>query len=137
METATGSVIEGVEVCSHPGPQHLSPDQIHFVNGIRDLCPKAREATAWLWVYPRHPELFQLYLDKCAGGVVESILWLGPKRDWLDYEQILNYQKAQGWRQAVVIDGETGILAEYEIAVLINRHGCPQTEQNAIDIDSI
>jgi hypothetical protein len=113
--------VEGVEVSSHSGPQHLASNRIHYVGGYRELFPRAIEASSWLWVYPRQPDLFKNYLEQYSEGAVEVIVWLGPKQDWPDYEQILKNSSSSKWHTMVVLQDNRTILAGYELAALIEK----------------
>lgn len=114
--------VEGVEVSSHPGPQHLASNRMHSVSGYRELLPRAIEASAWLWVYPRQPDLFRRYLERYSDGAIEVIVWVGPKQDWPDYEQVLHECSGNTtWSPVTVIQDDDKTLAVYELAALIRR----------------
>ena len=49
------------------------------------LWSAAQQAAAWMFVYPRDPKLITKYIDT-HGDTVDSIVWLGPRVDWSDYE---------------------------------------------------
>jgi hypothetical protein len=76
--------IVGVEVA--PSPNKYLPALHHrTVQGSRFLEPLAREATTWLFVYPRRAALVSEYINDHGGGSVESIIWIGPRADWNEY----------------------------------------------------
>lgn len=74
----------GVEV--EPSPNKYLPVSHHrTVVGTRFLEPLAREATTWLFVYPRRVALVQEYIAQYGEGSVKRIIWAGPRADWDDY----------------------------------------------------
>ena len=79
------SNIVGVEVA--PSPNTYLPRANHrVVRGTRFHEPLAAEAEAWLIVYPRRTGLVNEYLTTYGNGVVQKIIWIGPRADWDDYK---------------------------------------------------
>jgi hypothetical protein len=64
--------------------KYLSPENFISVRGTWDVYDKALEADTWLFVYPRSPVLIEQYLK--LETVPRTIVWLGPKRDWEDFQ---------------------------------------------------
>lgn len=84
------------------------------MKGTWDLDDSAKDASVWMFVYPRQPELVQNYLTKFGEGKVGSIIWLGPKSDWGDYSAV-----AESWRDLWSVEevGDCG-LVEYEMMMV-------------------
>lgn len=77
--------LRGVEVDSCPS-KHLPPELVARVQSTTSLYPDAVLATALLFVYPRQPTLLGSYFDACSDGVLETVVWLGHRSDWPDFE---------------------------------------------------
>lgn len=69
-----------------------------------------------MFVYPRDPKLVSRYIDTYGGGNLEIIVWLGPKVDWVEYEDCLR----RSLFDELEILEEVG-LAPFEIAVIARR----------------
>ncbi|KAJ5225057.1 hypothetical protein N7468_006282 [Penicillium chermesinum] len=69
------TVVEGVEVNSSVN-RFVPEEAMHVVGGAWGLCPRAKDAAAWMFVYPRDPRLVAKYLDQYGDGAVEVVLWL-------------------------------------------------------------
>ncbi|KAK9799888.1 hypothetical protein SCARD494_01681 [Seiridium cardinale] len=114
--------IEGVEVQQSVEATLLNkylPEQHHSsVKGTWDLSPRAEEAAALMFVYPRSPQLISRYLRQCSQSDLEIVGWLGPKCDWSDFEKC--FEGIDGWLTRVVPGGESGLL-EYEMLALMER----------------
>ncbi|KAI9369583.1 hypothetical protein BJX61DRAFT_536303 [Aspergillus egyptiacus] len=120
--------IEGVEV-SPSVNLYLPEENLNIVSGTWELCPRAADAGAWMFVYPREPGLVRRYLDEFAGGKVEKVVWLGPKADWEDYSRV--FYRLDGWEVEVMSNGmteegsdEVGIgigIAGFEMLVVLRR----------------
>ncbi|KAL4871290.1 hypothetical protein BDV12DRAFT_164551 [Aspergillus spectabilis] len=76
--------IEGVEVHSSVN-LYVAEQDMNTVSGTWDLLPRAAQAKAWMFVYPREPRIVIKYIEM-YDGEVEIILWLGPRADWADFE---------------------------------------------------
>lgn len=76
---------QGVEVTSTVN-RYVAEEDMHVVSGGWGLCSNAQHAAAWMFVYPRDPNLITKYIDTYGDDAVEMIVWLGPRVDWADYE---------------------------------------------------
>ncbi|KAJ5368541.1 uncharacterized protein N7496_008301 [Penicillium cataractarum] len=106
--------VEGVEVASSVN-RYIAEEDMHVAAGAWDLYSRARQAKAWMFVYPREPKLVSRYIEIYGEGDVEIIVWLGPKVDWGDYEPCF---RSSMFAELEVL--EVG-LAPYEIAVVARR----------------
>ena len=79
--------IQAVEV-RHELIRYLPKENIQIVKGTWELCALAKEAIAWLWVYPREAALVQMYMDRFGWDTVTLVVWLGPRVDLAEYEVI-------------------------------------------------
>ena len=61
-------------------------DRIEIVNGYRDLCNLAVDASAWLFIYPRNAWLLQKYGQAVGGQKCKLIIWIGPRADLLEHK---------------------------------------------------
>ncbi|KAL4799077.1 hypothetical protein BDV19DRAFT_385757 [Aspergillus venezuelensis] len=110
--------VEGVEVNSSVN-LYIAEERMNTVSGTWDLLPRATQAKAWMFVYPREPKLVTKYIETYEKeGKVEIILWLGPRADWPDYEGCL---KDSIFRDLSIQDGQDGGLAEFEMLVVARR----------------
>lgn len=107
--------VEGVEVASSVN-RYIAEENMHVTGGAWDLYSRARQAKAWMFVYPREPKLVSRYIEIYGEGDVEVIVWLGPKVDWVDYESCF---RGSAFAELEVLE-EVG-LAPYEIAVVARR----------------
>jgi hypothetical protein len=119
-----GENVEGVEVSSFRGHQYLDSQKLHLVAGTRDLCDKALEASTWLFMYPKNPELVKRYLESFSNGVVTTLIWLGPINDW--EEQIGALYDAttwstEKWHILNCLTGASGGVLEYEMVAIIEK----------------
>lgn len=116
-----GLIVRGVETAENTNiyiPSHY----MHTVPGSFAVSPMARDAKAWLFIYPRDPRLLAKYLDQFGDGNVAVIVWAGPQNDWPDYAAVWrpyskhSYAKANDWTIIESLDDPT---AEYEKMVII------------------
>jgi hypothetical protein len=107
--------LEGVEVSAGLN-KYLPKDRMNIASGTWDLCSKAVAAHAWMFVYPREPKLVRSYVEKVDGSKVESIVWLGPRADWPDFEGCF-----LGHGLLIEHVSDSG-LAPYEMLVVVKRH---------------
>ncbi|KAJ5485173.1 hypothetical protein N7539_005161 [Penicillium diatomitis] len=114
--------IEGVEVASDVN-RYIAEEHMHVAGGAWDLYARAKQASAWMFVYPREPRLVSRYIetygngDENGDGRPEMIVWLGPKVDWVDYEVCFRQSR---YCELWVLGEEEG-LAPYESAVVARR----------------
>lgn len=106
----------GVEVSTQVN-KYLSRDRLHVVKGTWDLDDAAGSAEAWLFVYPREPYLLQTYLDEYGRGAVRKIIWLGPRADLKEYENIVESYQADWTKEGVEDCG----LVPYETLIVWTR----------------
>ena len=52
-----------------------------IVNGYRDLCDLAANASAWMFIYSRDASLLQKFVKAFGHRKCELIIWIGPKAD--------------------------------------------------------
>ncbi|KAK2058619.1 hypothetical protein LY76DRAFT_493401, partial [Colletotrichum caudatum] len=71
-----------VEVAPSPNRYHAAH---RTVPGTWALDPLAAEARAWLFVYPKQVALVRGYVAEFASGAVETVVYVGPRRDWDDF----------------------------------------------------
>ncbi|KAL3463259.1 hypothetical protein BJX64DRAFT_287514 [Aspergillus heterothallicus] len=109
--------IEGVEVNSSVNI-YIEEQDMNVVTGTWDLCSRAAQAKAWIFVYPREPKLVKRYIEVFGGGDVDQILWLGPKMDWADYEGCFEQSV---FRDVKVYEGESIGGAEFEMVVVLRK----------------
>ncbi|KAL4956798.1 hypothetical protein BDW69DRAFT_68074 [Aspergillus filifer] len=109
--------VEGVEVNSSVN-LYIAEECMNTVAGTWDLLPRAAQAKAWMFVYPREPKLVTKYIETYENeGKVEMLLWLGPRADWPDYEGCL---KDSVFCDLSIQDQDGG-LAEFEMLVVARR----------------
>lgn len=89
---------------------------MNIVHGTWDLQPRAAEAAAWMFVYPREPRLLSKYIDQFMNDDLETIVWLGPRADWADHEQCF-----RGTAFSEIHVQEDAGLAEFEMLVVVRR----------------
>lgn len=77
-------LVEGVEVNSTVN-RYIAEENMHVVGGNWGLCSQAAHALAWMFVYPRDPNLITKYIQT-YGDDAEMLIWIGPRVDWVDYE---------------------------------------------------
>jgi hypothetical protein len=65
------------------------PERVLRVSGTRSLHPDAILASVLMFVYPRVPSLIGSYINTCADGAMEKLVWLGHRSDWADCENIV------------------------------------------------
>ena len=66
--------------------KYMPVDRLQIVNGYRDLCELAADASAWMFVYPRDVWLLREYVRVFGGQKCRLIIWIGPRADQLDSE---------------------------------------------------
>ncbi|CEN62432.1 hypothetical protein ASPCAL09066 [Aspergillus calidoustus] len=109
--------IEGVEVNSSVN-LYIEEQDMNFVTGTWELCSRAAQAKAWMFVYPREPKLLMKYIETYGGGEVAEILWLGPKVDWSDYEGCF---EQSGFKDVGIYEGGNIGGAEFEVLAVVRK----------------
>ena len=64
--------------------KYMPIDKVLIVDGYRDLCGLAADASAWIFVYPRDNWLLQTYVRVFGDQRCELIIWVGPRADQLE-----------------------------------------------------
>ena len=64
--------------------KYMPAERLHIVNGYRDLCDLAADASAWMFVYPRDVWLLREYVRAFGGQRCHLIIWIGPRADQLE-----------------------------------------------------
>ena len=103
--------LHGVEVPTCVN-KYLPEDRLLRVPSTNSVYHDAMFASALIFVYPRQVSLLAQYLDACLNGVLEKILWLGHRSDWVDTEKLIS--TAFG---SIEYFEDSGI-AEYEVLVI-------------------
>ena len=88
-------------------------DKMKIVNGSRDLCDLAADASAWMFIYPRDTRLLQRYVRAFGDQKCELIISIGPRAD-----QLKNDVFREMWMKE---DFENCGLRDYEIMTLWRR----------------
>ncbi|KAJ9620615.1 hypothetical protein H2203_007822 [Taxawa tesnikishii (nom. ined.)] len=107
--------IRGVEV-SPAVNKYLPEENMTAVNGTWDLYTAAASAPVWMFVYPRLPNLVARYLNSHGGDSPRKVIWLGPKRDWEDYQTVF---ESSEFSNIAIID-DCG-AATYEMMAVATR----------------
>ncbi|KAF2280464.1 uncharacterized protein EI97DRAFT_430182 [Westerdykella ornata] len=90
--------IIGVEV-QPSSNQYLPPSHHRVVAGSRFLDSSALKSAVWLFVYPKRVGLVGEYVKAYGMGLVQKIIWAGPKLDWDDYRPVfLDKSAGMIWR---------------------------------------
>ena len=109
--------IAGVEV-SFEINKYLPASNLLIVNYTSALCPAAKEAEAWLFVYPRDGEIVERYLREYGGERVQVILFIVPQADYADIVKRSEALQAERWHEEVI--SEPG-LVKWEVLVCFRR----------------
>ncbi|KAF1981470.1 hypothetical protein K402DRAFT_398452 [Aulographum hederae CBS 113979] len=114
-------IIECVEVASlRATRKHVPEEVMHYVDGTRHLHQRAADATAWIFVYPRDPQLPIRYMKEYGSSRVETIHWLGPKADWQDFEKLVRNLGDATFSPPTVEDGF--LISEWEVYGTVSKH---------------
>ena len=110
--------------------KYMPTDRFQTVNGYRDLCDSAADASAWMFVYPRDVWLLREYVQAFGGQKCHLIIWIGPRADQLESGFF-----GEMWAKEEM--EECG-LKEYEIMALWRRRsmdndGSKSTDQSQSD----
>ncbi|OJD36346.1 mitochondrial presequence protease [Diplodia corticola] len=107
--------VEGVEVNSSVN-KYLPEESSFVVGGTWDLCPRARDASVWVFVYPRVPALVERYFETFGQARLELAVFLGPKADWADFQCAF---RVPGFTNAEIVE-DCG-LVPYEVMAVIRK----------------
>ncbi|KAK2021998.1 hypothetical protein LX32DRAFT_216107 [Colletotrichum zoysiae] len=80
--TTTALNLVSVEVAPSPNRYHAAH---RTVPGTWALDPLAAEARAWVFAYPKQVALVRGYVAGFVPGAVETVVYVGPRRDWDDF----------------------------------------------------
>ena len=64
--------------------KYMPAERLQIVNGYRELCDLAADASAWMFVYPRDIWLLREYVQVFGGQKCHLIIWIGPRADQLE-----------------------------------------------------
>ncbi|KAI0128391.1 hypothetical protein BJ170DRAFT_326130 [Xylariales sp. AK1849] len=131
-ESATKSSVtvsvEGVEV-HQPGNNavnlYLPEPAINTVRGTWDMSVRVEDDDVHtvLFVYPRLPALVSGYVERILRDApqCDSIIWLGPCADWVDFGPCFQGNERSGPRIQIVQQREGGKagLVDYEMMVVM------------------
>ena len=102
--------IKAVEVPT-TNNKYMPVERLQSVNGYRDICSLAADASAWMFVYPRDTWLLRRYVEAFGDQQCELIIWIGPRADELE-DQFFG----EIWTKE---DCETCALKDYESMALV------------------
>ena len=105
--------LKAVEVPSTNSSKYMPVDKMRIVNGYRDLCDLAADASAWMFIYPRDTWLLQQYVRAFGDQKCELIIWIGPRADQLENDVF-----GDMWMKE---DFENCGLRNYEVMTLWRR----------------
>ena len=100
--------IHGIEVANSIN-RYLPDERMQPVHGTWDLSHAAKDAIAWLFVYPRDLGLIKKYIQAYGEGAVEHIIWIGPLADLAEIDVVL---QESSWcqRSATSIGNDSVVL---------------------------
>ena len=87
MSEAYSPNIHAVEI-SQEVNKYLSDERMQIVNGSWELSRTAKDAHAWLFVYPREVQLVKDYFRTYGDKQVGIVIWIGPMADVPDYQSL-------------------------------------------------
>jgi hypothetical protein len=65
---------------------YLPEEEVHRVIGTWRVCHIAAQASIWMFVYPRTPDLVRSYINGIQHAMkLEVVAWIGPVVDWEDF----------------------------------------------------
>ena len=108
--------ILGVEV-KGKSVSALPENLIEYVSGTWATSASARNASVWMFIYPREPTLLRKYLSEYGHGEVRKIIWLGPKSDWDGFSKVIG--DFGGWCCVELVE-DCG-LVPYEMLVIVDK----------------
>ena len=107
--------------------KYMPVDKVEVVNGSRDLCSLAADASAWMFIYPRDTWLMQKYVQHFGVQKCELIIWIGPKADHPNIEKDL---LGKVW---IKEEFEDCGLKDYEIMALWRRNPLDKADLKTIE----
>ncbi|KAF2101503.1 hypothetical protein NA57DRAFT_72943 [Rhizodiscina lignyota] len=129
--------LECVEVASFRNERkYLPEDKMHYVQGTWQVSSCARTARAWMFIFPRDLQLVEKYVAAYGDDSVELILWIGPRDDFPEYENIVKHEKfnCEGeFGQGVLQQNEMGWLWRHKHVT--SNTGGPCQLQSCPDIN--
>lgn len=103
--------IQGVEVNKSTN-KYLPDEEMNIVKATWDVCEKAATATAWIFAYPRSPDLIKKYLDFYGDSPdLGVILWIGPIADWPNFERIFEEYEFEMSKVDTLMKGSEFMIA--------------------------
>jgi len=66
--------------------EYLPREFMHIVNGTWDLCPLAKEASVWMFCYPKDVGLIGKYARAFGHASTNCMIWIGPVADYQELE---------------------------------------------------
>ncbi len=90
--------VHGVEVSSSVN-KYLPEERTQLVAGTWALASSAKDASAWIFVYPREVQLIEKYIQSYGKGIVRQIIWIGPLADREEAETTL---LEEGWNAETI-----------------------------------
>lgn len=109
--------------------KYMPLDRTEIVNGYRDLCRLAADASAWMFIYPRDAWLLRKYVQAFGNQKCELIIWIGPKAD---LPELGNKFLGETWMKE---DVEECGLKEYEIMALWRRNPLHKADSKTTEDD--
>ncbi|KAG8624040.1 hypothetical protein KVT40_009016 [Elsinoe batatas] len=106
--------LTGIEVSENVN-KHLPGYAFDTVSGTWATYSGATQAAAWMFVYPREPRLLANYLERHVSQTLEIILWLGPRNDWAEYNEVF---AGHGFTSMSLLKGNN-LVAPYEMAIVV------------------
>jgi len=114
-------IIRGVEA-SPSINKYLEPEDLAIVGTTSTLYVIADIAAAWMFVYPRSTNLVSRYLRLFDHERLQSVVWIGPRNDWPEYEEIIEttlFGHSEGGHVEEIHDAG---VAAYEMVVLCRKN---------------
>lgn len=106
--------LRGVEVAQVN--RFLPAESVITASGTWHVVDEARQAEALMFIYPREAKLLKAYLDATISQKVDTVIWLGPRMDWEEYEGVL-----MSWGKDATPGEVEGVLEPYERLSVYHR----------------
>ena len=90
--------LHGLEV-SEGINKYLPEERMQIVRGTWDIASSAKDASAWMFIFPREIGLIGRYIQSQGDGKVKHIVWIGPLADCNEVKVVL---LKHHWRQGAV-----------------------------------